>query len=188
MYGLVNQSVRHLVVGTFGTDAWARIAVRAGVQEDTFLAMSPYPDEITYNLLAAASEVLDKPAEEILETFGEFWVDYAAEQGYAELLSLMGDDLPSFLHALDDMHDRLRLSFPELNPPSIWCTDVSESSLRVHYASDRPGLTPFMAGLLRGTARRFGETVRVEAGPTRADGHDHDEFLLHRTPTDLTTG
>jgi Haem-NO-binding len=182
MYGLVNQAVKDLVLTTVGASAWEQITDRAGIRTDPFLAMSPYPDEVTYKLVAAASEVLERPAEDILETFGEFWITHSAERGYAQLLTMMGHDMPSFLLGLDGMHDRLRLSFPDLNPPSIWCTDVSAGSLVVHYASDRAGLGPFMIGLLRGTARRFGEEAQVRQLRGRTDGHDHEEFLVLRTP------
>jgi len=182
MYGLVNQAVKDLVLTAFGAPTWQEITERAGIRTDPFLAMSPYPDDVTYRLVAAAEEVLGTPADEILHTFGEFWIGYSAEHGYGELLALMGDDLPSFLLALDGMHDRLRLSYPELNPPSIWCSEVTPRSLVVHYASDRPGLAPFMAGLLQATARRFGERAEVELVRSRAEGHDHEEFLVRRFP------
>jgi hypothetical protein len=181
MYGLVNQALQGLVLTSYGAPAWQAVAERAGVQSDTFLAMSPYPDELTYRLTGAAAEVLDRPVEEILIAFGEFWVTYSADQGYGELLDLMGSDLPSFLLALDDLHDRLRLSYPELDPPSIWCSDVTPESLVVHYASSREGLNAFVVGLLQGTARRFGERVQVNPLRGRATGHDHEEFLVLRS-------
>jgi len=180
VYGLVNQAMQDLVLGRHGRATWAAIMKRADVDIDPFVAMSPYPDDVTYRLVTAAAEHLDRPVDDVLVEFGEYWIDHAAEHGYAELLDLMGDDLPAFLHGLDAMHDRLRLTFPGLDPPSIWCTDVTPASLVVHYVSDRPGLTPFMTGLLRGTARRFGEHVVVEPRRRRDEGHPHDEFLVHR--------
>jgi hypothetical protein len=181
MYGLVNQAMKDLVLSRFGPDTWSAITDRAGVAIDPFLTMRPYPDEATYKLVEATSEQVGMPAEDLLGVFGEFWVDHSAEHGYGDLLALMGDDLPSFLHAVDGMHDRLRLSFPDLSPPSIWCTDITSTSLTVHYASDRPGLDPFLVGLLRAVARRFGETAQVRLLRGRQNGHDHEEFEVVRT-------
>lgn len=182
MYGLVNQAMQDLVVAKFGQRTWTEILARADVHIDPFLTMSAYPDELTYRMVAAAAEILHTPVDDILRTFGEFWIDYSARHGYGELLDLLGSDLPSFLLALDGMHDRLRLTFPELNPPSIWCTEVTPGSLFVHYASDRDGLAPFLVGLLTATARRFGEEAEIRQVRSRADGHEHDEFFVLRRP------
>jgi len=181
MYGLVNLGLQAMVLATSGPAAWDRVTERADVRTEPFQATRPYPDEITYRLVAAAAPVLDRSEEEVLRLFGEFWITHSAEHGYGDLLHLLGSDLPSFLLALDTMHDRLRLGYPELDPPSIWCTDVTPASLVVHYASGRPGLAPFVVGLLHGIARRFDEQVEVRPVRSRADGHDHEEFLVVRS-------
>jgi hypothetical protein len=181
MYGLVHQAIKALVLSTSGAPAWERTIELAGVNIEPFVALRPYPDDVTTRLVASAAEVLGRTGDELLRLFGEFWISYSAEHGYGDLLELLGHDLTSFLVSLDGMHDRLRLSYPELNPPSIWCTDVTAQSLVVHYASDRPGLTPFVMGLLHGTAQRFGEVVEVRPGRGLADGHDHEELLVLRS-------
>lgn len=178
MYGLVNRAVEDLVTHKFGPATWEEVKARAGVDVEVFVAMSPYPDAVTYSLVGAASEVLGLPAQEILEAFGEYWMLYSAREGYGELLDLMGHDVPSFLEQLDDVHERLKLSFPDLVPPSMAVSDVSDASLVVHYRSDRAGLAPFVVGLLRGVGARFGRPVEVSLRRGRDDGHDHDEFLV----------
>ncbi|MBI4941935.1 MAG: heme NO-binding domain-containing protein [Actinobacteria bacterium] len=178
MYGLVNRAVEDLVTNKFGPEAWAEVKSRAGVDVGMFVAMSPYPDAVTYSLVGAASEVLDLPAEQVLEAFGEYWMQYSAREGYGELLDLMGNDLPTFLAELDDVHERLKLSFPDLVPPSMTVSDVTDASLVVHYRSDRAGLAPFVVGLLRAAAARFGRTAEVTVTRSRDDGHDHEEFLV----------
>lgn len=176
MYGLVNRAVEDLVTTKFGPQTWAEVKARAGVDVEMFVAMSPYPDAVTYDLVGAASEVLGLPAEQVLEAFGEFWMQYSAREGYGELLDLMGDDLPSFLTSLDDLHERLRLSFPHLEPPGLSVDAVTDAGFVVLYRSHRVGLGPFVVGLLRGAAARFGRSVDVRPGRGRADGLDHDEF------------
>ena len=178
MYGLVNRAVEDLVTHKFGPQTWEQVKSRAGVDVELFVAMSPYPDAVTYALVGAASEVLGIPAGEILEAFGEYWMLYSAREGYGELLDLMGHDVPSFLEQLDDVHERLKLSFPELVPPSLTVSDVSDASLVVHYRSDREGLAPFVVGLLRGVGARFGRPVEVTLLRGKDAGHDHDEFFV----------
>ena len=105
MYGLVNTAVRDLVVDQHGPEVWERVRTRAGVASDTFVAMEQYPDAVTYDLVAAASEELGAPAEALLEAFGERWITYTAEKGYGEALEFAGQDLEGFLeHQGGDVH------------------------------------------------------------------------------------
>ena len=83
MYGLVNKAVEQLVQRQFGEDKWMEIKNKAGV-DSNFVAMGSYPDEVTFSLVAAASEVLGSPPEAILEAFGEHWIQFTVDEGYGE--------------------------------------------------------------------------------------------------------
>ena len=181
MYGLVNKALQDLVCRRFGEDTWDTIKRNAGVDIDVFVSMEAYPDDATFRLVGAASEVLGLPAEEILKAFGEFWVSYTAKQGYGEILRLAGDTLPAFLQNLDDLHTRVGLMFPRLKPPSFWCTDIREDSLRLHYrpgVESREGLGPFVVGLVHGLALRFKTEIEINQTASRRQGADHDEFSI----------
>lgn len=178
MYGLINQAVHDLIVSKFGQGAWNEIAARAGVGDSTFATMSKYPDDVTYGLVGAASQVLNLPAEQVLEAFGEYWTVYSAEQGYGHLLDFAGSNLVDFLTNLDEMHTRIQMMFPDLGPPSFRVSDVTDSSLRLHYFSSRPGLAPVAKGMVQGLGKRFGTPVDVHLERSREGGHDHDEFLV----------
>ena len=82
MYGLINKAIKGLVLEGFGEDAWKRIINRAQIEDDEFLSMQAYDDSLTYDLVAAATEELGLPAETILESFGGYWVQYTAVEGY----------------------------------------------------------------------------------------------------------
>lgn len=179
MYGLVNRAVEDLVSERFGLQAWQRIKQRAGLDIELFISMDAYPDDVTYRLVAAASEELGLSAEQLLEAFGEYWILYTAEQGYGELLRMGGDTLLEFLQNLHDLHTHVALGFPQLQPPSFWLTDAGEGSVRLHYQSQRAGLAPMVVGLLKGLGRRFDTPVSVEHACRREDGAAHDEFLVH---------
>ena len=69
MYGLVNKAVKDLVVANFGEQTWLEIAQDAGV-DPVFISMDSYDDQITYDLVAAASSKLETPPNEILRQFG----------------------------------------------------------------------------------------------------------------------
>lgn len=182
MYGLVNQAVEELVRSQHGDATWELIKARAGVDTPAFVSMSPYPDEVTYRLVGAASEHLGVPAGALLEAFGEYWTLYTARKGYGSLLGLAGTSFVDFVQNLDHLHAHVSLSFPELRPPTFWCTEVTDRTLRLHYRSTREGLAPMVVGLLRGLGKMFDTAVTVEQVVERARGADHDEFQVGFTP------
>jgi len=72
MYGMINKAIQELLTARLGEAAWKAICVRTNT-DPTFVTMAKYPDEVTYNLMAAASEALGLPADTLLEQFGEYW-------------------------------------------------------------------------------------------------------------------
>ena len=181
MYGMVNQAVADLADRLGGPELWAAIVERAGMELPVFVAMEAYDDDVTYRLVAAASDVLGMSPAEVLEAFGEHWILYTGEQGYGPMLTAMGATLPQFLANLDSMHSRIALSMPALRPPSFACEELGEGRIRVHYWSERQGLAPMVTGLLKGLGPRFDLDVAVTAEP-RSDGADHDTFLVAYRP------
>jgi Haem-NO-binding len=178
MYGMINKAIRDLVTSRFGEETWNEVRRKAGITDDVFINMVKYPDEATYKLVGAASEVLKTPAEQILEGFGEYWTVYSAEAGFGHLLDFAGNNLVDFLRNLDNMHTRIQLTFPQLDPPSFKVSDVTDSSLRLHYYSKRPGLAPLVIGMVKGLGKRFSTPVVTKLEKSRADGYDHDEFFV----------
>ena len=178
MYGLVNRSVEQMVRSRFGETAWATIRAKAGVDIDGFVALKSYPDEMTYRMVGAASEVLGLPPAQVLEAFGEYWVLETAQKGYGDVMKMSGRTFPEFLQNLDQMHSRLSLTFKHYVPPSFECTDVTSDSLVLHYHSSRTGLLPFVVGLVKGLARWFNTPATVEVLQSRDQGADHDALLV----------
>lgn len=179
MYGLVNKSVQDLITARFGADKWQEIRKSAGVTVDSFVSMEAYPDKMTYDLVAAASRVLGASPEELLEAFGEHWVEDTGRQGYGALMNLKDTDFVSFLCDLDNMHSRVAMTFPKLRPPSFACSDIGPGTLRLHYHSTRSGLSSMILGLIRGLARSFNlEEMHIVHDVRRDDGAEHDEYLI----------
>jgi len=168
MYGLVNRAIEDLVRKQHGEATWQRIRERAGVPGRAFVAMESYPDAITYALVGAASEGLGLPAESVLEAFGEFWMTYTAEEGYGDLLGLMGSTFEQFMDNLDAMHTRIAATMPHLVPPTFHREALADGASILHYESEREGLAPMVIGLLRGLAQRFGVAITIEALPAEA--------------------
>ena len=175
MYGMVNRAVRDMVLVRFGTETWTKIHTKADAPAE-FVKMKGYDDAVTYRLVAAASEVLEISQDDVMRTFGVYWVVETAEKGYGPLLALWGNSFVEFVTNLDALHRRVAETFTGLKPPSFEVKTLGPERIEVHYRSERPGLTPFVHGLLEGVGQRFNTTVAVEVAESRADGADHDVF------------
>ena len=180
MYGLVNKAVEGLICELYDRDTWDKIKEKAGLEElDFFNSMEAYSDDITYNLVGAASEILELTPEEILFAFGEHWVTYTAKEGYGDLLSMAGNTLPEFLSNLNNLHVRVGMSFPELKPPSFEVKDLTNNSLVLHYISKRDGLAPMIGGLIFGLGKRFGIDVKTtQITSKNNEDNSHDTFFI----------
>ena len=176
MYGLVNKAVEDLVVSNHGGEVWDRIRTEAGATDAAFISMDPYPDELTFRLVGAASEVLETPVPDLLHAFGRYWMLYTAREGYADLLDASGSSFFEFVANLDGLHTRLSLAFPELRPPSFVCQQLDERTARLEYFSERAGLQPMVVGLLQGLGERFGLVIEVELVEARGETGDCDVF------------
>lgn len=178
MYGMVNKAIEQLVRQRYGEDAWEAVKKKAGVEVDVFISNEGYPDQLTYDLVAAGSEVLNLPAESILHAFGEFWVLHTAQAGYGSLLSAGGRTLGEFLVNLPNFHSRVALMFPDLAPPRFEYSDYQTDRITVHYHSHRPGLAPFVVGLLSGLAQMYQTPADITQVAHKDHGADHDQFVV----------
>jgi hypothetical protein len=178
MYGMVNLAIQGFVSERYGETVWHEVKDRVAPDIDHFLTMEQYPDELTQGLMMAASEISGDSMPVLMDRIGAYFVGFTRRSGYGELLQLIGKTLPEVLGNLDNMHARVGLSFPELRPPTFWCTDVDEHSLVLHYQSVREGLGMMIPGTVRGLAAMLETTVSVEWIVRREDGADHDQFRV----------
>lgn len=178
MYGLLNAALKEFVASKHGNETWAAVAKRAAVSDSHFSKMDPYPDDVTYALVGATVEITGQSIEQVLEDFGEFWVQYTNDQGYAPLFDIAGDSLREFLLSLDALHARVGRSFPKLVPPSFRFDPIDSRTLRMHYLSQRKHLCPMIPGLLRGLSLRFKTPIQVVEEACARRGADHCEFIV----------
>jgi hypothetical protein len=161
MYGIVNRAIEELIIEKFGLDKWEEVKLKAGFNSEGFMTLKPYPDQLTFKLVGAASEILNVPADTLLEAFGEYWILYTAEKGYGEMLNLAGDSFPAFLKNLNMLHGRVTNLMPELAPPQFECRNEQENSIELIYRSHRAGMIPMLYGLIKGLAKRFNKEVKI---------------------------
>jgi hypothetical protein len=178
MYGMVNRAIEDMVCQNYGDAAWQRIREKASVDVEIFMSNEGYPDEITYNLVSAASEELAIGQEKVLHAFGEHWILHTALEGYGGLMHAAGNSLKGFLINLPNFHSRVAMIFPKLRPPRFTCSDINSDSMCLHYYTHRPGLEPFVVGLIHGLGKMYDTAVTAEIIESRNNGDDHDVFYI----------
>jgi len=180
MYGLINKSIEGLITNQFGAEAWKVIKAKAGADSTNFVGLNYYPDDVTYELVFKASEYLNIPVHQLLESFGEYWVLYVAEEGYGDFLKMGGDSLPEFLGNLNKMHATITKYMPELVVPRFELAEQTSNSLHLHYYSTRKGLSPMVLGLVKGLGKKFNTPCTIALSSTNevAEG-THDVFLVN---------
>lgn len=178
MYGLVNRAIEQMISEAHGEARWEEVKEAAQVDTEVFIANDGYDDAMTYRLVGAASAVLALPAVQVLEAFGRYWVVHTAKEGYGAMLSSIGKDVGEFLENLPGLHARLSLIYPHLQPPHFTCERTSPLSLVLHYRSSRPGLAPFVRGILLGIGEMFKTPVDVSQLESKEAGADHDVFYV----------
>lgn len=178
MYGLLNKAIEDLVVTNFGESQWKEICKEAGLPDEPFISMQVYPDQVTFDLVGAASKVLKLSPEDVMRTFGEFWTLYTAKEGYGDLMQQCGKTLPEFLQNLDTLHTRVGMMMPDLKPPSFACENIESNSLDLHYKSTREGLDPVVEGLIIGLGKMLGQEASIKRIVSREDGASHSVFRV----------
>lgn len=179
MYGLVNKAVEGLILSNYGEETWDKIKQSAGVDVEIFISNDPYPDNITYDLLKAATEILKTPTADLLRWLGHYWISNIAVQHYGAMMDAGGDTLLEFMKNLPNFHRRVKMIFPELEPPVFRLQREEESSMELIYESTRNGLEMFVVGLLEGLAKRYNVEIHIQQHPYPAENtKDHINRVL----------
>ncbi len=140
--------------------------------------MENYPDDVTHKLVKTISEVIGLSGTQVMQAFGEYWIEYTAKVGYESIMDMYGDTLPEFLKNLDHLHTRMGVNFPQYTPPYFESHEHEEQSLELHYYSRRQGLTPMVIGLLKGLGTKFNTEVNITHMEDKQHGSDHHVFLI----------
>jgi guanylate cyclase soluble subunit beta len=128
--------------------------------------------------VGAAAEVIGLDPATILEMFGEQFLVWCKESGYAKTLQLLGRSLQDFLTNLDALHDHLSIIYPQMDAPSFRCTGEG-SQFYLHYYSNRDGLESIVKGIVKAVAREFyGVEVSMSVIKSKGNSEDHSCFLI----------
>lgn len=161
MHGVVNQAIEGLILEKYGNEAWDEIRIASDCQDTTFYNNQNYSDSVTYALAINASKILNIELNDLLFEFGKYWVLTIAQEKYSVLLRSVGNNLNDFLIQLPNFHSRVMLYYPNIIPPEFKVTAIDDHKIHLFYYSKRPGLQPFVAGILEGLKVFFESTCMI---------------------------
>lgn len=180
MHGLMNRAIERFARDTYGDAFWRSVADAADLAFTSFEAMLPYERAITYRILDALAEALDKRREEVLEDLGTYLVASPKTDALRRLLRFGGTDFVEFLNSLDELPARVRLAVPDLPMPQLELQEQDDESftLVIHPSPGTEGLFGhLMLGLLRAMADDYGALVYLDPN-LEQDGKEIIEVCL----------
>jgi hypothetical protein len=156
--GVVFNLLEEVVVREGGEDLWDSLLDKAGLQ-GAYTSLGSYPDADLFRLVAAASEALGVPADEVVRRFGRNALPLLA-QSYPRFFAPHTTTRSLMLTLNDIIHPEVRKLYPGVEVPMFEFDVSSDEVLVMGYASPRK-LCAFAEGLIEGTAAHDGERVAI---------------------------
>jgi hypothetical protein len=121
MYGWINDVIRSLVLEKFGQETWEAILAKAGETDKTCLRYEYFSDSVTLRLFASMSALLHTSLSDVMESFGEFFIQLMSRQGYSSLMKCLGNTLMEWLSNVDMLHVHLCSTHSKILAPHFRC-------------------------------------------------------------------
>ena len=112
MYGLIFENFSGYIKIKYGEDAWDNVRRLSNIDSPTFSIHQVYPEQLLGKVAKKTFTTLGCNADEFFEGMGYYFVEFAAQYGYGDVLALLGRELRDFLNGLDNLHEYLKFSYP----------------------------------------------------------------------------
>jgi len=155
MYGLIFENFSGYIKVKYGEDAWDNVRRLANIDSPTFSIHQVYPEQLLGKLAKKTFTTLGCNADEFFEGMGFYFIEFAAQYGYGDVLALLGRELRDFLNGLDNLHEYLKFSYPRIRAPSYFVDNETPQGLMLHYRSKRRGFTTYTIGQLKAVADTY---------------------------------
>lgn len=159
MHGVIFAELESYANDTYGDGTWSDLVEAAGTEHDGYLPTQSYPDSDAIEIIQTASDVTGKPVPKLLYEFGEYTAP--------ELLDMYGaqvDDDWGYLDLIanteEQIHKVVRRDKPDASPPNLRTKRVSDTEVRIRYASERQ-MCPLLEGIAAGMANEYGVSADI---------------------------
>lgn len=160
MKGVITLCLKEVVQEKHGPDKWGDVIAQAGYdKEPTLLPISDVKDELFFNLLDAATNVLELPRNQVLENLGEYWVTTYSQKIYKPYYET-AESAKELLSQMDKIHKSVTQNSRGASPPRFDYHWENDKCLVMTYKSSR-GMIDYMAGTIKGVGKLFNENLTV---------------------------
>jgi hypothetical protein len=167
--GIVFNLLEEIVVHEHGEDTWDGLLDAAGV-DGVYTSLGNYPDADLMALVAAASQALSLPADDVVRWYGRNALPLLAER-YPAFFAPHTDARAFVLTLNEIIHPEVRKLYPGAMTPAFTFDASDPDRLVMDYRSSRR-LCAFAEGLLLGAGDHFGQAVAIEQPECMNRGDD----------------
>lgn len=164
MHGVVFASFHDFVRAHGGAEA-----VSAVFRDGVYSMVESHPDEEFLRLLERAVEHTGIEPGELARRFGSFTGEHTFPRLYPAFYDLAGGTCDFLLGVENRIHELIRATIPNAKPPALAVRPNGDGGVEITYDSPRR-LCDLLEGLVEGTARHYGERVRVEQTACAREG------------------
>lgn len=129
--------------------------------DETYSMVVAHPDEAFERLLERAVSETGIDRQELERKFGVFTGEHVFPRLYPAFYEIVPDTRTFLLGVEGRIHELVRATVPNAEPPALAIRPSGNGGVEILYDSPRR-LCSLLVGLVDGTARRYGERVRVE--------------------------
>ena len=162
MLGLINRSFQFFLRDTYGASFWEAVVRQAGISASGFESMLVYDDGLTDQVIDAASDLLRRPRDSLMEDMGTYLVSHETLGTVRRLLRFSGGNFAEFLNSIEELPERGRLVLPDLDLPYLDLADLGGGHFRLRCVSRLAGAGHIVMGVLRAMADDYGALVLLE--------------------------
>lgn len=172
MHGIIFASFNDFLRDMGGAEAVAEV-----FQGETYSMVDAHPDEEFLRLSERAAATTGLEPDELARRFGSFTGEHMFPRLYPAFYELAPDTCAFLLGVEDRIHELVRATIPNAEPPSLAVTSSGTGGVEITYDSPRR-LCDLLEGLVLGTARHYGERIRVEETACARHGASACRFLV----------
>lgn len=172
MHGIIFASFNDFLRDMGGAEAVAEV-----FQGETYSMVDAHPDEAFSQLFERAVATTGVESDELLRRFGSFTGEHMFPRLYPAFYELAPDTCGFLLGVEDRIHELVRATIPNARPPSLAVASSGTGGVEITYDSPRR-LCDLLEGLVLGTARHYGERIRVEETACARHGASACRFLV----------
>jgi hypothetical protein len=180
MRGVIFQELKELVRVKLGGQAWTTLLSEAGVETTIYSAMGSYPDTELARLLAAFSNRLGRPIQDVLEDLGQFMV-----VRFYKFRPYLFDPKWDFLDAVEHIGDLVKQvasvqqPLPDEDVEQVVFSHKRDAPTRVTTLYSSPRMYCHLwKGCMKGFAQHFEVDIAITEPFCMLQGDDHCEIIV----------